>query len=86
MEFLCYILRICICLYSSVLCVFFYKMFHHMNIIFLHVLPGHSVRHRRPHNMEKTHAATGKGHGFDSFYKAVIALITMLCCCKIEIQ
>lgn len=52
-----------------------------MNIIFLHVFLGHSVRHCRPHNMEKAHASAGKGHGFGSSYEVVIVLIRMLCCC-----
>lgn len=30
---------------------------------FLHVFPGHPVRHRRPHHMEKAHVAAGKRHG-----------------------
>lgn len=34
-----------------------------MFVFFLHVFPGHPVRHRRPHHMEKAHVAAGKRHG-----------------------
>lgn len=50
-----------ICLYGST--------FHHMKIIFLHVFPGHTVRHCGPHNMEKAHAVTGKGYGLGTSIK-----------------
>lgn len=56
-------------LFASVLCFFSHSVAPESNF-FLHVFPGHSVGHRRPHDMEKAHAATGKRHGCID-YKAI---------------
>lgn len=61
-------LYLSICLHPC--CVFFHTVLHLKVIFFLHVFPGHSVGHRRPHDMEKAHAATGKRHGCID-YKAI---------------